>query len=289
MQTNQSIFSGRRALLATKHGKEAAVAPALRESFEIEVVSARNLDTDVLGTFSGEIERKGTPLETAREKIEMAARLYPDHDLFLASEGSFGSHPSSPFLPYNTELIMLVDKRNGIEIIGQYGTTSTNMAGKDVGTLAEAIEFAGKVGFPGHAVIIKTGKGKPGKGLTFKDLNNSSALEVAVRFALSGNGGQPIHIETDMRADRNPTRMESIRMAVMDLISNMKSLCPECEWPGFTVTERVPGLPCANCGLPTRATLKYILRCNHCGYTEDKLYPNGKEQEDPTYCDHCNP
>lgn len=47
--------------LATKHGKEAAIGPALAASPGLRVVVAAEVDTDRLGTFTGEVERLGPP------------------------------------------------------------------------------------------------------------------------------------------------------------------------------------------------------------------------------------
>jgi hypothetical protein len=47
-----------------------------------------NFDTDLLGTFTGEIERKLDPIATARQKCLLAMKL-SNCDLGVASEGSF--------------------------------------------------------------------------------------------------------------------------------------------------------------------------------------------------------
>ena len=44
-----------RAVLATMHGKEAAIAPVLLERLGLAVSTAPDLDSDALGTFTGEI------------------------------------------------------------------------------------------------------------------------------------------------------------------------------------------------------------------------------------------
>lgn len=64
-----------------------------------------------------------------------------------------------------------------------------------------------------------------------------------------------------MRAHRNPTRMAAIERATNDLVRRFHSRCPECDYPGFDLTERVPGLPCAWCGEPTRVVMTDVLAC----------------------------
>ncbi|WP_425290025.1 DUF6671 family protein, partial [Shewanella algae] len=62
-----------------------------------------------------------------------------------------------------------------------------------------------------------------------------------------------------------------------------------CGTPGFSVTDSIIGLPCDYCGSPTRSPKAFVYTCSHCNYTEELLFPNGKETEDPMYCDRCNP
>ncbi len=82
---------------ATKHRKELALAPAFREHLQATLV-VPNLDTDALGTFSGEVPREGTALETAPRKCRLGMQA-ADLPRGLASEGSLGPHPLIPFLP----------------------------------------------------------------------------------------------------------------------------------------------------------------------------------------------
>lgn len=95
-----------RAALATRHGKEAIFAPALAR-LGVEVIAAP-IDTDAFGTFSGEIEREGSPLEVVERKARAAAEA-TGLTVGLASEGSFGTHPTVPFSIIDTELVVWVD------------------------------------------------------------------------------------------------------------------------------------------------------------------------------------
>ncbi|WP_404325454.1 hypothetical protein [Aerophototrophica crusticola] len=52
--------AGRTVALGTRHGKERAFAPPLLRRLGLSVTLA-DIDTDQLGTFSGEVERQGTP------------------------------------------------------------------------------------------------------------------------------------------------------------------------------------------------------------------------------------
>ena len=68
-------FSGRRAALATMHGKEAAIAPAFRDRLGLVLETPQVIDTDALGTFTGEIPRVGSMRKTAiaKARLGMAA------------------------------------------------------------------------------------------------------------------------------------------------------------------------------------------------------------------------
>lgn len=64
MSINQvkELFADRRMVIATKHGKEQVLKPLLEEAFEVNCILAKGLDPDLLGTFSGEVERTLDPL-----------------------------------------------------------------------------------------------------------------------------------------------------------------------------------------------------------------------------------
>ncbi|MFM8711078.1 MAG: DUF6671 family protein, partial [Sphingomonadales bacterium] len=87
------LFTGRKLLIATKHKKEIVLSPLLEAALGVHCFTDDRLDTDLLGTFTGEIERLDDPLTTARKKCEQGMAL-TGCDLAVASEGSFGAHPS---------------------------------------------------------------------------------------------------------------------------------------------------------------------------------------------------
>ena len=67
-----TLFAGRKLIIATKHKKEQVIAPVLSKALHVECVNDPTLDTDMLGTFTGEIERIDDVLLTARNKCRMA-------------------------------------------------------------------------------------------------------------------------------------------------------------------------------------------------------------------------
>ena len=81
--------------LATRHGKERVLRRPFRAGLGVELMLAHGIDTDSLGSFSGERPRPADVLTTWRLKAEagMEACGLP---LGLASEGSTALTPPSP-------------------------------------------------------------------------------------------------------------------------------------------------------------------------------------------------
>jgi len=280
----KDIFKGRRAIIATKHQKERVIKPILEKELGLICSVPENLDTDLLGTFSGEIERVDDPITTLRKKCLMAIES-TGIDIAIANEGSFGPHPAIFFANADDEIIMLLDRKNDLEIIERELSLDTNFSGSEITSEAELLDFANKVGFPSHGVILK--KAKTDYTGIIKRSADFEQLVENYRKVMNENG--IAYAETDMRAMLNPTRMRNIEAAAKKLVAKAKSLCPECATPGFGVVQVVTGLPCEICGFPTKSTLKHVCRCQKCGYERHILNPNGKFAEDPQYCDMCNP
>lgn len=278
------MFTGRRLVIATMHGKERVIAPLLEQALGVECFVPDGLDTDVFGTFSGEVERRDDPLTTARRKCAVAMDCY-QCDLAVSSEGSIGMHPSLVFLYADEEIVMLKDRRNDLEIVGSAISTQTNFDGDFVTSEDELWTFATRAGFPEHGLILRDAKD------SFRDLvkgiNDEKELLNIFHRLLRIYGGA--YVQTDMRAHLNPTRMKVIAEATERLISNIESRCPVCETPGFVVTASHAGLPCSRCGAPTKSTLSILYSCRKCGHLEERWCPEGKRTEDPAYCDLCNP
>ena len=278
------MFKGRDLVIATKHGKERVIAPIVEKELGVKCFVSLDLDTDLLGTFTGEIERKDDPITSARNKCFMAMEL-TNCDIAIASEGSFGPHPSLFFIPADDEIIVLIDKKNGLEIIVRELNTETNFNGSDIKTEEELLAFAANANFPSHGLILR--KSKDEYGHIVKGINSVEQLS-KVFIELMNDFGTAF-VETDMRAMYNPTRMKIIESATQKLIKKINTLCPICNMPGFGITDAKEGLPCEICNFPTRSTLSYLYTCQKCNYTKEEKYPKGKKIEDPMYCDYCNP
>jgi len=281
------LYDGARAVLATMHGPERAIAPLAARFLGLTVEVPTGLDTDTFGTFSREVGRSGTPLEAARAKIAAAFDLAPDAQVGFASEGSFGPHPQVPFCAFGRELVVLIDRAGGLELVGHHGTMDTNFAQQAVMDREAGLAFAAKAGFPEHGVIVMgMADGAPAPNLAlFKTIAAPADLAAALDAAIARTGAA--HIETDMRAHRNPRRMRAIKRAMIDLVRRARSRCPECGRHGFAVTERLTGLPCRWCAAPTFLTRADILQCAGCGHREERAM--AAALADPMYCEECNP
>lgn len=271
-------------LIATKHQKESVIAPILERDLCVACFVDETYDTDILGTFTGEVERELDPIATAREKCLRAMKIN-NCDLGIASEGSFGSHPSMFFVNADDEFLIFIDTLNNIEVIVRELSTSTNFNGKQVQTQKELFEFANQIGFPTHGLILR--KSKDENTDIHKGITNAENLEKS--FLLLYSKYNSVYVETDMRAMFNPTRMNVIEQATQKLVQKIKSTCPQCQMPGFGITDAKKGLECSLCGSLTNSILSYIYVCQHCQFIKEEMYPHNKTTEDPTYCDYCNP
>lgn len=277
------MFKGRKLLIVTRHGKEQVIAPLAEKALGVTCTVAHAYDTDYLGTFTGEIQRQGDALATLRRKCDEGMALY-GYDLAIASEGSFGPHPTLFIAPGDDELIMLKDLTNGVEIIARELTLDTNFSASLITNLEELETFLVQAKFPGHAVIIR--KSEDSRGMV-KGVNDPELMAKLGQKYLNDYGS--FFIETDMRAMHNPSRMQAIARAADKLFAKALSLCPSCSTPGFSITDIRPGLPCSACRFPTASALSHIYCCVKCGFSTETKYPNGKEAEEPMYCDMCNP
>jgi ribosomal protein L37E len=280
-------YRGERIALLTQHGKERVIAPRVGEWLGAEVAHVTGYDTDRLGTFTREIPRAGTQLEAARRKARIAMEL-SGLRIAIASEGAFGPDPVSGLLPWNRELVLLVDDRLGLEVLGM-----AEAPAQHVHAVAERREdldaFARRAGFPGHWLVLQPldPDDPPDAGFR-KGLHDWPALEAAFAAAQRASSVGRVHLENDLRAHGNPTRMAVIASATDDLLRRTATRCPDCGRPGYGVTERIPGLPCADCGTPTRRVRAERVGCGGCGREELRELDLARLAS-PAHCDVCNP
>ena len=307
-----TIYESQSAVLGTMHNKQVAVGPALREGLGIKVVVPPNIDTDVLGTFTGEITRRGSMHDAALAKARFALRT-TGLSLALASEGSYGPHPYAPFVPVGLELLVLVDSDRELVISESMMCGAVNFShlicvpGDDISSFLE------RIGFPEQGLAVRPNQldspqpqtleamrralsnwaGRRTKAQSYpglyKEIRVYDDLVWAVRHAASFSLDGRAMIETDMRAHQNPTRMLALGELARRLVKRVATPCPQCASPGFGETDPENGLPCEACSTPTSQVNKEVFSCPACRHTEKRPRADGKLVSDPMWCSLCNP
>lgn len=280
-----SPYAGQRVALLTRHGKEAVIARALEPTLGCRVEHVAGYDTDRLGTFTRDIPRLGTQFDAARKKARIGMELAGlKHG--LASEGSFGPDPFAGMFSWNVEVLIFIDDNLGIEVFGMFQGPgrSSHLLAEDWGAIEN---FARTAGFPAHRLVLRPdGQDDP---RIRKGIADWAELKAAFFWAREASSGRRVFVEHDLRAHAHPERMDNIRRAAEDLATKLQSVCPVCGAPGFAAVERVSGLPCADCGAPTRETRAEIRGCVRCDHRETRACADGRGYADPGRCDFCNP
>ena len=146
-------------VLATKHDKLPLIAPPFLHvvSFRIETI---DIDTDTFGTFTGEIPRQGSPLDTAIAKARLGIET-TGVKIGLASEGTIAPDPEMPFLTVDREIVVLVDEVKRIivwESQLSYDVITTSISANATDDLTS---FLSKADFPNHHLIVRPNTGTP--------------------------------------------------------------------------------------------------------------------------------
>jgi hypothetical protein len=246
-----------------------------------------SVDTDVLGTFTGETPRQGTMLETALSKARLGMKA-TGLPLGLASEGSFAPHPKIWLLPSDCEILVFIDEEEGFFVSEQLITTTTNSGLSRCSSEVEALKFAARSGFPAHFLVVRP-VGNDDPDCIRKGIRAEPELRKAVHGAIMQSPAKLAQVETDMRAHANPTRMKIIRRLGARLARRLRTLCSVCGCPGFGMTGTEPGLPCAGCGLPTSLVLREIHSCPRCQFDIRLPRKDGLLFSDARHCPFCNP
>lgn len=282
-----SPYCSRQAVLATKHAKERAIARPFRVALGLELVATPDLDTDLLGTFSGEVPRVGAALDVCERKarLGMAVTGLP---FGLASEGSFGPHPFFPFMPAGIEIMTFVDDERSFVLSESFLAERTNYAHREARSIDDLANWLPAIRFPSHALIVRTksdGVGAPVE----KGIVSIDRLRAAIARAAATSNDGVAWVETDMRAHLNPTRMATIRRLAFRLARRLATPCPACAAPGWGQTGTIPGLPCDFCGTPTEMVRYQIFSCVTCNHREEKPRPDSRISTLQQHCPYCNP
>jgi hypothetical protein len=277
-------YAGQAISFLTQHGKERLLGPRFAEQLGCRLVRAIGYDTDQLGTFTRDIDRPGTQLAVARFKAQKATELM-DCSIGLGSEGAFGADPVGGIMPWNTEVLVWIDKRLNIEIVGIAQGPGGGQQ-RLIADEAALIQFAEDVDFPAHALVLRP-DGSAANPIS-KGIADWTVLIETFKVMIARSTTGAVFVEVDLRAHLNPTRQQMILRAADNLIQKVQSNCPECGIPGFWFKEVVAGLPCGLCHRPTRIPLARVKLCEVCHFKEEEREASGKTA-DPMRCDHCNP
>ena len=281
---SQSVYAGQRVAFLTQHGKEQVVAPVLEHGLGCLIEHVTGFDTDQLGTFTRDVSRPGSQLDAARRKARKGMEL-SGLSLGLASEGSFGLDPFSGMFPWNLELLVWLDDSLGIEVVGM-AQGAARSAHLQSGDWAEIEAFAARVEFPSHQLVLRPQSQDDPR--IHKGIADAGRLKACFDECVAQAINRQVFIEMDLRAFANPSRMNYIEQAARDLFARIQSRCPECETPGYWVTERLPGLPCSACGLPTSSYRDEVWSCLRCQHKLLKPRTDRAASE-PRHCSYCNP
>ena len=273
--------------LATKHMKEQAIARPFRFALGMEVLTPTGLDTDILGTFTGEVPRNGTPLEVCERKARLGMKM-TGLPFGLASEGSFGSHPFIPFIPAGVEFMTFVDDERGFVVTENLVSENTNYGHRQARDIDDLTDWLPRKGFPAHGLIVRTTDNGPGAPIA-KGVITVDDLGAAISEAVTRSDNGLAWVEPDMRAHFNPTRMRSIRRLAFKLARRLATQCPSCGAPGWGQTGTIKGLPCELCRAPTDMVRREVFGCAACDYVEEKPRRDGLQETPPQNCRFCNP
>ena len=267
--------------MPTKHDKARLVTKHFNDILAMQVQEVV-VDTDVFGTFSGEVERVGTPLETAVKKARVGIET-TGNPFAIASEGSVGPDPIFGFINANIETMVFVDDELGIQVhetiksndIVAFTTTTLKM---DLGA------FLKKADFPNHALIVKPHHGTG----AIKGVRTLQELEEAILKARDSSSDGEAIIESDLRAMCSPSRQKNISAVALKLVQRLAMTCPYCQTPGWGLTSYTRGVECSECGdFSADAIKQEVLGCFKCEYTALGAVIN--VTLDPARCMSCNP
>jgi hypothetical protein len=271
-------------VLASKHEKLQLIEPAFRQVLQSKMREVA-VDTDQLGTFSGEIERKDPPRETAIKKARLGIEA-TGIPLGLASEGSIGSDPIIPWIQSDHELIVLVDAERNRIYSESFLSREITIASIEI-TAGDSLEdFLKRADFPRHALIVQPIS--PTSPVFFKGIRELADLNTAIVQSIEKSKLSKVRIQSDLRAMHSPSRRENIRKAAELLATRIAAQCPRCNEPGWGKIGFNYGVPCSDCGEvnPDLARAE-LLGCDICKHQIRGTLLN--LEIDPSRCHYCNP
>jgi len=273
-------------VFATNHGKARAASELFTRVLNT-TIKELIIDSDRLGTFSGEVERAGSMLDALRGKIKLAREVTQER-FVLVSEGSFGQAGGLAFVAQGTEMLMLHDSVTGVEVVEQYISWDTNYATATLKTVDDLRCFLPRIDFGLHALVLYPEGISPITQVR-KGITTLQEAEEAFATSIAASPVNSVLAISDMRAHVKPTRMKAIQACCELLVQRLATACPKCASGGFGLVATEPGLPCAACGAPTERAKAERHACVVCGANIKKPRSDGRTTADAGECQWCNP
>lgn len=260
------------------------IQPYFKESLSLDVVELP-LDTDLLGTFSGEIERVLTPRETAIKKAKLGMQA-TGNTLGIASEGSIGPNPSVPWIQSDFELLVFVDAERDLVITETFLSYEIIATSIEISPEDSLENFLEKADFPRHALMAQPIN--PHEPLIYKGITSHFELQKAISDCAAHSKINKVKLQSDLRAMHSPSRQVNINKAAQLLAERVAALCPACSTPGWGRTDYLYGVECSDCGQENAEIARAeILGCALCDFTSAGKAINS--EIDPGRCNFCNP
>ena len=275
-------YKGQTAHIVTKHAKAEIIGPALWEKLGM-TLATYEADTDQFGTFSGEIDRKESPLQTAIQKARLA-RDWIGAEICIASEGTIGPNPSFPVTISNVETIVFMDFANDIVIHQTFVSSEIYSYCTRLKSPGEVDGSIKQLKLDDQAMIVKSSY----ENAVFvkKGLKSIDDIQSAVAQAVSISG--EAILEPDFRAMHSASRRENIRKCAILLAQKISSTCPRCNRPGWSGSPSAATKACLSCGSKrTTIAIGDEFRCEGCNHIEQRNEANTSCEAQ--YCLVCNP
>lgn len=261
------------------HGKLELISPSM-STLGLNVFPSP-IDTDVFGTFTGDVARRVSPFETALAKAREGMRA-ASTTLGLASEGSIGVQGFLPIVA-DVETVIFVDDDEGFVLAE---TAVSHHIVTHSWTLSQGLPIDAdleRAGFPEHGLIVRSDRKEV--DIT-KGIHDRKELNRVIEHCWE-MGATQVTVESDLRAHHCPSRRPTIAEAARKLADRLLNSCPSCGCPGWGLVDIVRGRECAQCALPTQAKLADVFGCCRCSARETGVL--NIEPTDPSTCERCNP
>lgn len=247
-------------------------------------VNEVEVDTDILGSFAGEVKRVDGALETAIKKARLGLDATGEL-LGLASEGSIGTDSMLP-VPVDEEIIVFVNLEDDYEVWESLRSFDIVARSIRVNGFDDLHTFLHSADFPHHGLIVSPSD--QSHSLVRKGIHDYEILRKSVREISQVSADSHAIISTDLRAHHCPSRRLNIEKAASQLAMRLREQCPSCLTSGWGVVRVIQGLPCAWCTAETRLVREKVFGCVSCDH-ELGQRNSTSDTADPQWCERCNP